>query len=310
MADPRVAGSISISMATQTCNQCHEAIGHHDRGFLLSKGAHHDLQLTLDEATVESRGETAAHCGRCHSAQGYKEYLNQLSHGNTGPLTAPPGYTGTLTQWLTDLGLTQATVDGPGCATCHEPHAAELRFEGSTPVLPAGFAVSGVGKGAVCMTCHNTRNGLHDATHPPTSTSAPHTPSQTDIFAGKNAYFVNTDMSLSRHAAAADTCATCHVALIPTGLSILPANYQVGGTNHTFMVNSTICASCHSSSVTGEALQAQVSAGLTSLSSAAGRTLYTTYLQPNVDPGFDVTAYDQASDRYSNGPVTITALPA
>jgi len=315
MADPRVAGSISISMATQTCNQCHEAIGHHDRGFLLSKGAHHDLQLTLDEATVESRGTTAAHCGRCHSAQGYKEYLNQLSQGNTGPLIQPQGQD--LLAWLRDdLGLTQASVDGPGCATCHEPHAAELRFEGSTPVLPAGFAVSGAGKGALCMTCHNTRNGLHDATHPPTSTSAPHTPSQTDVFAGKNAYFVNTDMSLSRHAAAADTCATCHVALLPVDsqghstLSILPANYTFGGTNHTFKVNSSICTSCHSSSVTGEALQAQVSAGLTSLATAAGRTLYNNYLQPNVNPGFDVTAYDQASDRYSNGPVTITALPA
>src|SRR5262249_52280560 len=163
-------------------------IGHHDRGFLLSRGAHHDLQLTLDQATVESRGETAAHCGRCHSAQGYKGYLSQLSHGNTGPLTTPPGYTGTLTQWLTDLGLTtapsprgltargptKAWVAGPARPPSHEPHAAELRFEGSTPVLPAGFAVSGAGKGALSMPCHNTRNGLHDATHPPTSTSAPH----------------------------------------------------------------------------------------------------------------------------------------
>jgi len=315
MAGPRVSGSISKSMATQTCNQCHEAIGHHDRGFLISRGAHHDLQLTLDEATVEGRGTTAAHCGRCHSAQGFKEYLSQLRNGNTGSLIPPAGRD--LLSWLRDdLGLTEASVDNPGCATCHEPHAAELRLEGNTPVLPAGFAFGAAGKGAICMACHNTRNGLHDATHPPTSTSAPHTPSQTDLLAGKNAYFVNTDMAISRHAAAADTCATCHVALIPTGLSILPANYQMPGTNHTFKVNSTICKSCHSAEVTGEALQAEVSDGLANLATVAGRVLYGTYLQPYLNPGFDVTAYNQATDAYSTvdgtnpGPVTITALPA
>ncbi len=300
---------ISISMASSTCNQCHQAVGHHDRGFLVSQGGHHNLQLTLDEATVEARQETAAHCGRCHSGQGYKEYLSQLSQGNTGPLVKPDSYTGTTLEWLTDLGLTAANVDNPGCATCHEPHDASLRLEGSTPVLPSGFAVAQAGKGALCMTCHNTRNGLHDATHPPTSTSAPHTPSQTDVFAGKNAYFVSTDFALSRHAAAQDTCATCHVTILPTGLSILPPNYQIPGTNHTFKVNSTICRSCHSPNVTGEALQAEVADGLAQIVRSAGRVLMDTYMRPYVNPGFQVTAYDQASDRYSNAAVTITALP-
>ncbi len=159
------------------------------------------------------------------------------------------------------------------------------------------------------MTCHNTRNGLHDATHPPTSTSAPHTPSQTDVFAGKNAYFVSTDFALSRHAAAQDTCATCHVTILPTGLSILPPNYQIPGTNHTFKVNSTICRSCHSPNVTGEAVQAEVADGLAQIVRSAGRVLMDTYMRPYVNPGFQVTAYDQASDRYSNAAVTITALP-
>ena len=306
---------ISKGMSNNVCNQCHMAVGHHDRGYLASKGAHSNLQLTLDEATVEGRGDTAGHCGRCHSAQGFKQYIKQLQDTSLtqaeriAPLIKPATYTGTMSQWLSSLGLTRENVDNPGCPTCHEPHGLTLRLEGSTPLLPAGFAVSEAGKGAVCMSCHNTRNGLHDDQHAPTSTSAPHTPSQTDVLAGKNAYFVSTSYALSRHAAAQDTCATCHVAEPVSGLSILPPNYSFGGTNHTFMVNSSICKSCHSADVTGEALQAEVDQGLADITRSAARVLVENYLRPIVNPGFVVTAYDEASDRYS-APVTITALPA
>ena len=32
-------------------------------------------------------------------------------------------------------------------------------FDGNTPLLPAGFQANGVGRGALCITCHNSRNG-------------------------------------------------------------------------------------------------------------------------------------------------------
>ena len=42
-----------------------------------------------------------------------------------------------------------------------------MRITDNTPMLTSGFAVLGAGKGAICMTCHNSRRGLrNDETFP------------------------------------------------------------------------------------------------------------------------------------------------
>ena len=113
------------------------------------------------------------------------------------------------------------------------------------------------------MTCHNTRNGLHNDDNPPESYEAPHTPSQADVLMGENAYFVSPSQR-SPHSLLADTCVTCHMDDSPP-----PAEYAASGSsNHAFTASLTICSDCHSDSLNAAALQAGTQAKLDSLSAA------------------------------------------
>jgi len=112
---------------------------------------------TLSVATVEARGEAAAHCARCHSEQGFLAWLEQLKKGNPGNLVGPDGKPATL-DYLKGLGLTQAQVRPITCKTCHDEDG-DLRLVHDTPMLPSGFQATAVGNAALCITCHNSRNG-------------------------------------------------------------------------------------------------------------------------------------------------------
>src|SRR3970282_109644 len=79
-------------------------------------------------------------------------------------------------------------------------------------MLPAGFEARGVGAGALCMTCHNTRNGAitWNAADPRRFT-APHVAAQADVIMGKNVYFVNFGENfVSPHAAFTGDSCLCH----------------------------------------------------------------------------------------------------
>lgn len=112
---------------------------------------------TLSVATVEARGDAAAHCARCHSEQGFVAWLDQLKKGNPGNLVGPDGKPATV-EYLKGLGLTKDQVKPITCQTCHDEDG-DLRLVHDTPMLPSGFRAVGVGSGALCMACHNTRNG-------------------------------------------------------------------------------------------------------------------------------------------------------
>jgi hypothetical protein len=206
-----------------------------------AKSAHARRVLTVN-ATIEARGTTAAHCGRCHSEQGFRAWLPQLLKGNVGPITQPDGSPATL-PFLASLGLTRFSVRPQTCATCHNADYS-LRLEGSTPLLPAGFRARRVGAGALCMSCHNTRNGAVTWNTPnPGRFTGPHTPAQADVIMGKNVYFVNFGENfISPHAAfTGDACVTCHVKLNPS--------------SHTFRAQKTVCTNCHGPSFTAERVQ-------------------------------------------------------
>jgi cytochrome c553 len=73
--------------------------------------------------------------------------------------------------------LTTSTVEPVTCVVCHDPHnegkmisisggvttdtaeSIPTRIQNNTDLLPAGFMASGVGRGAQCIFCHNSRNG-------------------------------------------------------------------------------------------------------------------------------------------------------
>lgn len=208
-----------------------------------AKSKHANRETALAEATVESRGALAGHCGRCHSEQGFLAWLPQLMAGNPGLIVDPSTGKPAEVPYLTQLGLTKEKVQPITCTVCHGEGFA-LRISGSTPLLPSGFAAAGVGKGAMCMTCHNTRNGrIQWDSSDPKRYTGPHEAAQADVIMGKNVYFFNDTAELvSPHAAfTGDSCVTCHKTL--------------GKEGHTFEPSETSCASCHGAAMKIEFVQ-------------------------------------------------------
>lgn len=303
-----------IGFGAEVCAQCHASgTGHHIYSEW-QKSGHANMQLAIDEGT-------SASCGRCHSAQGYTVYLSRMTgSGIFGSLTG-------LVNW--DL----STVQPQTCVACHDPHddsnPNQLRVYDATPLLPAGFSVTGYGKGALCVTCHNTRNGakqgsstatyLHEDRQPTSdglldyapgtpSYSAPHTASQGDVIAGHNAYFMGYGAlpMPSRHTVVGDVCVGCHMALNPvTHLS----HGSVAPNAHVMTINSadkaTVCANCHSSSVTGDALVAGVEAQLANINAQMGKNLISKLTNTVVT----VIAYDPVTDLYSGATGTTAQVP-
>jgi hypothetical protein len=289
-------------MGAGVCATCHDAPPYHDQYPLWAQSAHAKRDLVV-EGTVDAMGPFAAHCGRCHVAQGFVAYLDQLNAGNgTQLLLEADGVTPADVPYMTTLGMTLAQGENQSCQVCHDPHSLKLQLEDDTNVLAAGFRAQGVGKGAVCMACHNTRNGLHDDAHAPADYSAPHTPSQTDVLMGQNAYFVSVG-EIAGHSAIGDTCVQCHVKLVPASVTAM-------GSNHTFNADTSICASCHGDGVTGGAQQAKTVAGLATLGTAISASISGVLSAAVSSPGsYSVIAYDSASGWYTATPVSITAAP-
>ncbi len=206
---------------------------------------HANRDLARDEATVETRGASAAHCARCHSEQGFLAWLPQLEKGNSGNITKPDGSPADI-PFLTNLGLSKFSVRPVTCTTCHNADNS-LRVTKSTPVLPSGFRAIGVGLGAQCMTCHNTRNGaITWNTDDPKRYTAPHVAAQADVIMGKNAFFVQpSETNISPHATfIGDSCVTCHV--------------RFNKESHTFKASKDVCIRCHGADMTAQRVQSGI----------------------------------------------------
>jgi hypothetical protein len=201
------------------------------------------LLATLEGTADGRRGLTAAHCGRCHTEQGYLAWLPQMQRGNPGLITKPDGSAADV-PFLVGLGLSRTRVQPVTCTTCHQPDF-KLRQVGATPLLPAGFRAVGVGLGAQCMTCHNSRNGaITWNASDPGRYSAPHTASQADVIMGKNVFYVDYGNNfISPHATfIGDSCVTCHVRLNRTA-------------PHSFKAETQICSRCHGRELTAQRVQ-------------------------------------------------------
>ncbi len=290
----------ATSFATGVCATCHAEADSWKRSL------HANLDVAIQTATTD--GPTPASCARCHSAQGFAEYAEELAAGcgATGsssclltsdgdpPVDGGPNAADAVT--FQRLGLTPPQVEPETCSACHDPHGAsglplQLRVFDAVPLMN-GLRVSGVGAGAACMVCHNSRpasgpisdvtlgaNGLTRSS----TLITPHAGTQTDVLYGTSAYFMET-ASPSPHLAVEGTCAGCHA--IPTS-----AEADAGQTtNHAFATDLSICPACHSSAIDGAGLQAATAANLSGLDTAifaavgalleAAGTYNTTVLDP------------------------------
>lgn len=218
------------SMDSGVCMTCHDAFSHHDRSALWAASGHANLELAMNDGTVEARGvggSGANQCGRCHSGGGFVTYLEQQQAGNPGNIARPPelaaaavcepreGYkrngqpydplcpckpaSGSTTctgdtafaAYLGGHGMAMDTVQSQTCQTCHDPHSTELRVSGDTKTVAALFEIKNAGAGAACIVCHNTRsNAVRQGTYALADWTAPHVAAQADVFAGRNAFFV------------------------------------------------------------------------------------------------------------------------
>ncbi len=281
------AGAVArISVSNEVCASCHGDSGFHTKGTQWKGSPHANLVVAINEGTANG-----AHCGRCHTAQGMVQYAQQLnsatgqypataagyltSDGNNATFDGGVQTNPATPASLANLGITPSTADSQTCEACHDPHGAtgypfQLRLYDTLPAgLPNGQGtISGAGAGAVCMACHNTRNGETDDTTAGALAAnkgvsrAGHDGPQTDVLYGVNAYFVPVS-NPSPHLAVKDTCVGCHEE-IPNAAQVAAGQ----STNHSFVADLSICTSCHGSSsaaVDGAALQADVKAQMLNL---------------------------------------------
>ncbi|MGE5156109.1 MAG: hypothetical protein ACM3JP_01260, partial [Betaproteobacteria bacterium] len=229
-SDAHMKGAPRQNLNSELCGSCHGEPARHGRFQQWQLSGHANFETAISEGTNTT-------CAKCHSAQGFLQWME-----------AGFGSAALNVTWTAD------EVQPQSCATCHDPHAegnitgnpstATVRVSGNTPALLAGFTATDVGRGAICMTCHNSRRGLKDDDHFSLSgaAGAPHVGTQADMIMGQNLYFVGVG-TRSFHSKVTDSCVACHMEKTPPPADL---SYQFGGTNHTFYASNTICSKCHS----------------------------------------------------------------
>lgn len=237
-------GDARISLASEVCATCHGEPPRHARYQQWLESGHANYELAEDEGS-------SGNCSRCHTANGFIAWGEEYDW---------EGGNSVKVNWSTD------EVHPQTCATCHPTHNvgttsghgtnAPMRIMGDTPMLEAGFQVFHAGKGAVCMTCHNSRRDFAGLN--PADARAPHHSNQTDMLQSLGMFFVEQPTLPGKHSFVTDTCVACHVELTPPPAEL---SYNLGGTNHTFAAGEAICAECHGA-FDGETLQANFENGL------------------------------------------------
>jgi hypothetical protein len=244
-------GNLRTNLSSNVCATCHGEPLRHARFQQWQLSAHANYELAIEEGG-------SGNCSRCHTGNGFLTWLPVLLGDAPGdPLDS------IQVTWSSDEFHPQT------CQTCHDPHNigttsgsdpnATVRISGDTPPLIAGFTATDVGRGAICMTCHNTRRGLRnddtfdDFYLTSEAARAPHGGAQTDVLMGQNAYLVEVG-ERGYHSQLEDTCVDCHMEATPPPPDL---SYNLGGTNHTFYARNDICGACHDFE-TADALQDEV----------------------------------------------------
>jgi hypothetical protein len=242
-------GAPRISLASKVCAVCHGEPPRHGRYQQWQLSKHADYELAIEEGT-------SSNCSRCHSANGFIQWVTELDGDAEAEV---------------EITWTEDEIHPQTCQACHDPHDigtttegaqrtnATVRVMGDTPETVGGYTATDVGKGAVCIMCHNGRRGLRNDQNYLRSdaTRAPHPGPQGDVLMGQNAYFVQVGHR-SYHADVENACVSCHMQSTPPPDII---SYRQGGTNHTFYASNEICSDCHAV-IVAEDVQGPVEEGM------------------------------------------------
>jgi hypothetical protein len=279
-----IAANARVSYSANTCATCHARAPKHGRFPQWAQSGHASYATVTFNSNTD--GTLSNGCACCHTAQGFKGYRKALKTANGDR---------SLTVLPTDLNLTNA--EPVTCVACHDTHdegdmsKAEWSnlsdvgpTAGTTYMLPSGFAAAGVGKGALCITCHNSRQGisggapyLHEDGDTKFGTlasyGAPHEACQGDVLLGRNGYWLgaglyNSPQTRSKHSYITDTCVTCHMELT----TLDPALSEPGQTRHDFKATTDVCNKCHTAYST-ESVQAVFDAKLSDVKKAVGQAI-------------------------------------
>ncbi len=218
-----------VSLGAEVCGSCHGEPARHGRYQQWQLSNHADSDLAR-------RFGARANCGRCHSGNGFVAWSKQHFDPDEDLSGVSPSVE-TVT-WNADTVVPQV------CAACHDPHYtgttsgsdetnARVRVNAytggtcggnhdnpercDTYELLAGFMATNVGKGATCMTCHNSRAEYprNDTTWAQVvanggTTDRPHHGPQADLIMGQNMYFTGVPVR-GKHSLIEDVCVTCHM---------------------------------------------------------------------------------------------------
>lgn len=176
--------TISVSMSSGDCGQCHEAEPYHTK----------NIEWNLSRHAVATRyptGEDRAACVACHSGLGFVDSLDGREEVRTG-------------------------YEAITCAACHDPHDAtnphQVRVVPDVE-LANGDIITAGGTGKLCMQCHKARADGEEAGAKYSKRFGPHHSNQADMLAGMNAVEYGLEIPSTSHLYALDDgCATCHMA--------------------------------------------------------------------------------------------------
>ena len=198
---------ISKSTKSGDCNQCHDAPTHHIKGteWYVSRHA-----LTT--------GPTSANCLPCHSADGF---IARATANTNGSYAVTP--------------VTNVTFAPLSCQTCHEPHGETVPANNphlirslTSVTMPDGSVVTNAGEGALCLQCHQNRNGgavnqlanypLGKTTWFGGSSFGVHDNPQGDMIEGINAHTYGQNIPSAAHrSAVTNLCVGCHMQTVNLG---------------------------------------------------------------------------------------------
>jgi hypothetical protein len=233
--------SLSVTVNSGDCNQCHDAPTHHVKGTEWYSSLH---ALASRVPTGPSRSA----CVACHTSLGFLARIEGWSTTNT-------------------------SFAAISCQTCHEPHGLTmptnnphlLRVLGNY-TMPDGTVVTNAGEGSLCLECHHTRNGAaatNIANYQqglPTwyggSSFGVHDSPQGDMIEGINAITYGQNLPSSAHRyTVTNLCVGCHMqATASTDPSFLKAGGHTFGMSYSVVstngVTNTVdlvaaCAQCH-----------------------------------------------------------------